>query len=229
MENKILKIGHRGAAGYEPENTLISFEKALDLSVDVIEFDVYVCKTGELVVIHDDKVNRTTNGKGYVMEKSLKELRELDAGKGQKIPTLKEILDLVDKKVIVNIELKGPGTAESVAKVIEEYIEQENWSVESFVVSSFNHPELKKFKEINPKIKTGALLVGIPENYAEFAEKLGADYVNLSIEFINKEFIDDAHRRGLKVLMFTANDVDDINKMKDLGVDGIFSNFPDRL
>lgn len=229
MEKKILKIGHRGAAGYEPENTLASFQRALELGVDAVELDVYVCKSGELVVVHDDTVDRTTNGKGEVQEKTFDELRSLDAGKGQKIPTLQEVLDLVDKKVIVNIELKGPNTAGPVAKVIEEYIKQKNWIEDLFLVSSFNHPELLKFKKINPNIKIGALIEKIPEGGAKFAQDLGVYSVNICAEFVNQKFVDDAHVSGLKVLVWTVDDADDINKIKSLGVDGIFSNFPDRL
>ena len=229
MEKKILKIGHRGAMGYEPENTLLSFKKAIDFGADAIELDVYVCKTGQLVVIHDDKVDRTTSGKGYVIEKSFDELKILDAGKRQKIPKLEEVLDLVANKIIVNIELKGADTAKPVAEVIKKYLQEKNWNAENFIVSSFNHIELKEFKKIMPNIKIGALIVGIPENYSEFAEKLGTYCVNLSIEFINQEFVDDAHKRNLKVFVYTVNDLDDINKMKLLGVDGIFSNFPDRI
>jgi glycerophosphoryl diester phosphodiesterase len=227
--HKILKIGHRGARGYEPENTLSSFSKALELDVDAVELDVYVCKTGELVVIHDDKVDRTTNGKGYVVDKSLEDLRELDAGGGQKIPLLSEVLDLVNNKVLVNIELKGVETAESVSKIIREYLEEKNWGVENFLVSSFDHPELRKFKDFMPKVNIGALITGIPETYAEFGERLNAYSVNLSAEFINEKFIDDAHKRGLKVLVWTVNDGDEMKKLKALNVDGMFSDFPDRL
>jgi len=226
----MIKIGHRGACGYAPENTLASFKRALELNVDMIELDVYVCKSGELVVMHDDKVNRTTNGKGYVVDMTLEELKSLDAGSGEKIPTLIEVLDLIDKKTQVNIELKGPGTAEPVAKIINSYEENEGWRDDDFLVSSFNHYELEKFKKYCPEIRIGALLVGIPIGFAEFAQKnLNAWSVNLSIEFINKEFVDDAHNRGLKVLVFTVNDSDDIDRMKKINVDGIFSNFPDQI
>ena len=225
----IKKIGHRGAMGYEPENTLISFKKALDLNVDMTELDVYVCKTGELVVIHDDKVDRTTNGIGYVVEKTFDELRQLDAGKGEKIPTLSEVLDLIDKKIQINIELKGTGTARPVYELLEYYVKNKEWQYDDFLISSFNHYELKEFNTLNPNIKIGALITGIPIGYAEFAEKVNSSTVNPDIEFINKEFVDDAHNRGLDVYVYTVNDLDDIEKMKSLGVDGIFSNFPDRL
>ena len=225
----MLKIGHRGAKGYEPENTLISFKKALELKVDMVELDVYVCKTGELVVIHDDKVDRTTNGIGYVVGKTFDELRKLDAGKGEKIPTLEEVFDLIDRKVKINVELKGEGTAKPVYELIEKYIKEKSWEYDDFLISSFNHYALKEFNDLNPNIRIGALITGIPIGFAEFAEKVNSYSVNLDLEFINREFVDDAHKRGLKVFVHTVNDADDIERMKALKVDGMFSNFPDRL
>ncbi|MFH1175371.1 MAG: glycerophosphodiester phosphodiesterase family protein [bacterium] len=225
----MLKIGHRGAKGYEPENTLASFKKALDLGVDAIELDVYVCETGELVVIHDDKVDRTTNGEGLVEEKTFEELQALDAGNGNKIPTLEEALNLINKKAIVNIELKGEKTAKPVSELLKRYITKKRWQSDLFLVSSFSHRELFDFHNLMPQIRTGALVVGIPLGYAKFAEKLGAYSVNLSMEFINQDFVDDAHKRGMKVFVWTVNDLDDIERMKKLGVDGIFSDFPDRV
>ncbi|HIG94968.1 MAG TPA: glycerophosphodiester phosphodiesterase [Nanoarchaeota archaeon] len=224
-----MKIGHRGAMGYAPENTLKSFKKALELNVDAVELDIYVCKSGELVVIHDDKVNRTTNGKGYVVEKTFEELSTLDAGEGEKIPKLSEVLDLIDRKVKVNIELKGVKTAKPVHELIEKYVKNKGWEYDDFLISSFNHYELKKFRKLNPKIKIGALISGIPIGFSKFAKMLNVDSVNLCFEFINQEFVDDAHNRNLKVYVWTVNDSDDIERMKTFGVDGIFSNFPDRL
>lgn len=225
----MIKIGHRGAMGYAPENTLISFKKALDLRVDMIELDVYVCKTGELVVIQDDKVDRTTNGKGWVTEMTFEELRSLDAGQGEKIPTLEEVFNLADEKTKINVELKGPETAKPVLSLIDNYVSSKRFSYDDFLISSFDHHELVKAKKINPDIKIGALITGVPIDYAKFGQDLGAYSVNLCREFINQEFVDDAHKKGLKVLVWTVNDHDEIKRMKDLGVDGIFSNFPDRL
>ncbi len=225
----IIRIGHRGACGYEPENTLLSFKKALELNVDMIELDVYLCKTKELVVIHDDKVDRTTNGRGYVTEKSFEELRQLDAGKGEKIPTLQEVLDLTNKKAKVNIELKGEGTAKPVSKVIEKYVKEKGWSYDDFLVSSFNHYELLKFSKLSPNIKIGVLIKGAPIDFAEFAEKVNAYSVHLSLKFINKEFVEDAHKKGMKVFVWTVNDKEEMQRMKELGIDGVFSKFPDRI
>ncbi len=225
----MLIIGHRGAMGYEPENTLRSFRKAIELGVDMIELDVYLLNDRSLVVIHDDTVDRTTNGKGYVLDQTFEEIRQLDAGRGEKIPTLQEVLDLADRKISVNIELKGEHTAGPVARVIQEYVTNNGWQFEKFSVSSFNHHELQAFKKLLPQVKIGALIVGIPVTYAKFAEELGAYSVNVSLEFINQAFVNDAHERGLKIFVFTVNERDDSERMKRLGVDGIFSNYPDKV
>ena len=220
-------IGHRGAAGHEPENTLVSFKKALELDVDMIELDVYVLKTGETVVMHDNKVDRTTNGKGYVMDYSFADLRKLDAGNGQKVPLLSEVLDLIDKKVPVNIELKGRGTAKSVAVLIEAYKKEKGWTDDLFIVSSFNHVELAEFARLMPSVKTGALAEGVLLGYSEFAQKLGSFSANVSAEFVTPELIEDAHKRQLEVFVYTVNDESEITRMRNLGVDGVFTNYPD--
>jgi glycerophosphoryl diester phosphodiesterase len=222
-------IGHRGACGYEPENTLSSFQKALELGVSMVELDVYALTTGELVVIHDDRVDRTTDGAGYVLDFSYEALRQLDAGKGQKIPLLSEVFDLIDKKAKVNIELKGVGTAAPVAELILSYKIEKGWSEELFVVSSFNHIELAGFTKRLPTIQTGALIMGIPMDYAAFAEKLGAFSANLSAEFISPEYVRDAHDRGLKVYVYPINNEPEIKRMQALQIDGVFSDYPDKV
>lgn len=224
-----LKIGHRGAAGYAPENTLASFTKAIKLGVDVVELDVYVCKTGEIVVIHDDKVDRTTDGKGYVFNKNYDELRLLNTGNGEKIPLLEEVLDLMDKKVVVNIELKGPDTAKPVYNIIKKYVKEKKWNESLFMISSFDRKQLKTFRKLNPKIKIG-ILVGekTDYNYKKFAKEINAYSINPSMKIISQNLVDDIHKEGMKVLVWTAND-GDIKAMKNLGADGIFSDFPDRL
>ncbi len=225
----ILKIGHRGAKGYAPENTLKSFKKALSLNVDAVELDVFTCKSGELVVIHDDKINRTTDGKGYVSDKTLNELKSLDAGEGEKIPLLSEVLDLISGRIKVNIELKGPNTAKSVNKLIEYYIKKRSWNYEDFLISSFNMKELRIFRNLNTKVKIGILMKKKPVEYNQVVKEIEAHSINLHFKSVTGEFVEDAHRNGLKVYTWTVNDFSDIKKMKELKVDGIFSDFPDRL
>jgi len=219
----MIKVGHRGAAGYEPENTIKSFQKAIELGADMIEFDVHVCKSGELVVIHDDTVERTTTGKGAIADKDLSELKELG------IPTVAEVLELAFGKVKINIELKGKNTAEPVSKIIEEYVAEKGWSYDDFLVSSFDHKELCKFKELTPQVNIGFLANEISDDFIDFAVKNDAYAVNVSKEAISKDFVNEAHSKGLKVYVFTPNELADIEKSKTAGADYICSNFPDRL
>ncbi len=158
-------IGHRGASGYKPENTLASFKEAVSLGVDMVECDVYALKTGEVVVFHDDRLERTTNGKGALQDMAFDDLRKLDAGNGEKIPLLSEVLDTLNKKVAINIELKGRGTATLVAAIIDEYVTKKKWSKALFLVSSFNYTELMKFIELQPTIHIGALFRILPRRF----------------------------------------------------------------
>lgn len=225
-------LAHRGASEIEPENTLASFRKALEFPfVKMIELDVYAIPSGELMVIHDKTVDRTTNGQGYIMESSFEYLRSLDAGgkgagKVEKIPTLNEALDLIGRKVKVNIELKGGNTAQPVKTIVEEYFTK-GWKPDDFLVSSFDHEELRKFKQLKPEVPIGVIFVGIPLGYAEYAQRLQAYSLHLAVEFINQEIVNDAHRRGIKVFCWTLQDADEIERMCRLGVDGMFVNDPE--
>lgn len=225
------KIGHRGAMGYAPENSLKSFKKALELNVDMIELDVHLCKSGELIVIHDKKVDRTTNGKGYVTHKTLDEIKMLDIDGGEKIPLLSEVFDLVDKKVKINVELKGKNTAEAVNDLIQKYVKNRGWKYEQFLISSFNRYELKRFHKLNPDVEIGVLIKESPDyrDILGFARMINAGYAHIFLRFINSDFVNTLHKNGLKVYVWTVNSVEDIERMKRLNVDGIFSDFPDRL
>ena len=220
-------IGHRGDGGDEPENTLKSFEKAIELGVDMVELDVHLTKDGHLVVIHDRKTDRTTGDKGPVSEDTLAEIKSLDAGEGEKIPTLEEVIELVDQRVPINIELKAIGTAEKVCEVIKFYV-AEGWNYSDFMVSSFEHNELHRFSELCPEVRIGVLMGDVPLGYAEYAERLGAYSANIALEAASPKFVEDAHRRGIKVFVWTVNEPEDITLMKRLGVDGIITDFPER-
>jgi|ERR1700722_3879209 len=224
----MLRIAHRGASGYEPENTLASFKKALELGVDVIELDVHLTRDNHLIIMHDKTVNRTTNGKGEIVDKTLAELRELDAGKGEKIPTLQEVLDLVNRKVPVSIEMKGKGKAILVADTIKKYVSDKNWKYSDFMVSSFNRQELSLFKRLLPQVKIAVAIVGILLQFNEY-KKLNAYSIYMWSKLLRKSVVEKAHRNGLKIVVYTVNDKKEIEKMKAFGVDGIMSNYPDRI
>ena len=227
--NKFFKIGHKGAAGYEPENTLRSFAKALELKCDMIEFDVHLAASGEPVVIHDDTLDRTTNGRGEVAKISISELKALDAGSGEKIPTLEETLDLINRSAVVNIELKSSGALKPVVKIVETYVTDRGWTYNDFMVSSFNHLDLWRAKELLPEIRTGALAEVIPAGFAEFVKELKAYSANVSKDCVTEQFVHAAHDKKIKVFVYTVNGPAEIAKIKAIGVDGIFSDFPDRL
>lgn len=224
-----LRIGHRGAKGLEPENTLRSFSKAIDFGVDMIEFDVRLTKDKKVVVIHDDKLDRTTNGRGLVKEKSLKEIKKLYAGKRERIPTLEETLDLVAKRVKVNIELKGKKTAESVSKIIDKYLKNKKWPLGYFFVSSFNYQELEDFKKLQPEIKLGIIAEDKKTDFFKAAKQLRVFSINLSMELINKKLVKNLHDKGFKIFAWTINKKSDIRKMELLKIDGVVSDYPNRF
>jgi len=225
----LLVIGHRGACGYEPENTIVSFEKAIALGVDIIECDVRCCASDEVIVFHDNKLDRTTNGAGYIEQKTLQELKQLSVAEDQQIATLQEVLDCVNRRVVINIELKDLRTVVLVAEVIKEYVQERGWSYNDFIVTSFNHHYIRDFKQWCPLVRVGVILAGIPIDFGACGDHIGADIIVLFVDCVNQAFVDDIHARGMQVFVFTVNDFDEIKRMQDLSVDGIISNYPDRV
>ena len=223
------KIGHRGACGYAPENTLLSMRKALEMGLHGFEFDIQMSKDHVPVVIHDDNLRRTTNGQGKIDELTFKELQQFDAGQGERIPSLSEVFDLVDRRCRLFIELKASHCTQAVLDVIEHYIQKQGWNSEQCIVCSFDHIQLLDLHQLNPGIRTCALMAGIPVSLAEVAQQAHAWAFNPCIEHINQALVDDAHKRDLKVFTWTANEPHQIAKAKSLGVDGVISNFPDRI
>jgi glycerophosphoryl diester phosphodiesterase len=225
---KLFCFGHRGARGHEPENTVRSVRRALELGAEGIEVDVHFAD-GQLVVIHDNTLERTTNGRGRVAEKSFAYLRSLDAGSGERIPTLAEIFTAVNRRAIINVELKGPHTAAPVAALITEYVNRRGWRFSDFLVSSFDHARLREARQLCPDIRLGALIMKAPRGLAKFAETLGAWSLNIDKRRVTPKLVADAQGRGLKVFVFTVNRPGEIARMKKLGVDGVFSDFPERV
>ncbi|MEL6495496.1 MAG: glycerophosphodiester phosphodiesterase family protein [Cyanobacteria bacterium J06623_7] len=223
----MLCIGHRGAMGHEPENTLLSVQKAIALGVDAIEIDVYHLD-GNLIVIHDRDLSRTTNGTGYLDRRTFDYVRSLDAGKGQQVPTLTEVLDTIDRHALINIELKGSDTAEPVVNLIQTYLDR-GWEYSDFVVSSFNHYELNRAKQICPELTIGMLIYGLPWDYLTSALSLQAEIVIPSLDYIDADLVKSVQQLGLQVWVYTVNQPEDIKLMKSLGVDGIFTNYPERI
>ena len=224
MRKQIIIIGHRGAKGYQPENTMASFDYAMKLGCDFIELDVHM-SSGKLFVIHDSEVDRTTNGTGNIATLSLAEIEKLDAGNGEKIPELREVLNLVSGRCGVNVELKGIGTAEPVSDLLNIAISG-GADPSDYLVSSFNHKELSL---VHKNFRRGILFDKLPADWADRSTGVGAWSINLAKSQISSEIIQHAQKKGFKVLAYTANSPNDIRTLIRAGVDGIFSDFPDRV
>lgn len=195
---------------------------------------MYCAPTSEIVVFHDELVDKLTNGRGFIEDFTYIDLRSLrikpiDGEPEQQIPTLKEVFDFINRRVQINIELKGPRTEDRVVRLIEEYVRHRGWSEDDFLISSFDHYRVKRVRELSPRFKTGALMSGNPIGLAKYAEDLGCYFAGQDAAIVRKEFVDDAHQRWLKVFCWTVNDPLKFKQLEAMGVDGVFTNFPDRF
>lgn len=225
----ILKIGHRGAKAHLPENTLASFLKALEMGADGIELDVHVCATGELVVIHDFTVDRTTNGSGEVHKMTLAELKKLKVEGEHTIPLLDEVLAIVNKECLVNIEMKGRHTAKPVSDFVDKYVKERGWSYDNFIVSSFQREELLIMSDINKNIPLGILTQASVTQAWEWAEEFSAKAIHPHYSLLTESNVKKAQQAGFKVYTWTINEAEDIERVKSYNVDGIISDYPERL
>ncbi|OGY64736.1 MAG: hypothetical protein A3I24_02480 [Candidatus Harrisonbacteria bacterium RIFCSPLOWO2_02_FULL_41_13b] len=223
---KILVIGHRGASGYVLENSLESFKKAIKMGVDEVEFDIRRTKDGKAIVMHDAKLNRTTNGRGVIKKLTLKEIRRFRMENGEIIPTLEEVLLVLKNKIGCTIEVKDYGLEKEIVRLIKK-LKVKNW----VIVGSFKKTVIKKVKKLMPEARTQLIAdrVFSVRHFIKKSLSLGASIIALDYKKISKKFIDVAHKNNLKVYVWTVNDRKIANKMRRLGVDGMEGNYPDRL
>lgn len=221
--NKIQKIGHRGAKGYIAENTLTSFQKALDMGVDGIELDVHLSADGQIMVIHDDTIDRTTSKKGFVSDYTSLELTSLG------IPTLMEIIELVNKKSFINIEIKDPKATQPVLQLIENCISKKNWKPNLFLISSFDWSVLQLCHSEARGISLGVLTEDDLTSAFKFAQKINAYSIHPYFKLLNPSIVSDLHQNRFKIYTWTVNSEEDITFVRKLEVDGIISDFPDRI
>ncbi|WP_158971263.1 glycerophosphodiester phosphodiesterase family protein [Paraglaciecola sp. L3A3] len=221
----MLVFAHRGASSHAPENTLLAMEKALEQQADGIEMDVQQIGN-ELVIFHDRILSRNSNGTGLVKEHNLKALQALDLGEGQSIPTLWQVLNLVNGQCLLNLEIKDVTDVSLVICNIERAVSELAFNYTDFFISSFDHHFLAKFKALAPHIRIAALTASKPLKYAEFAEQLGAYSVNVDMCCLDENFVQDAKQRGLKIMVYTVDEAKELLKLKEWQVDGVFSNSP---
>ncbi|MED4730613.1 glycerophosphodiester phosphodiesterase family protein [Aneurinibacillus migulanus] len=237
--HKIDVVAHRGAAGYAPENTMAAFHKGVEMKADYIELDVQMTKDGHLVIIHDNAVDRTTNGTGKVGELTLQELRALDAGSkfnpafaGERIPTFEEVLDEFHGKTGLLIELKSPelypGIEEKVAIALRER-NMDKPANEKIIVQSFNFESMKTFRQLMPNMPIGVLTSSASdltdEKLDEFATY--ANYVNPSQKLVTKQVVERVHARDMDISAWTVRKKEEVKPLLDAGVDDIITDYPD--
>lgn len=219
-----LRVGHRGAAGYEPENTIASLERAIALDVDFVEVDIQKTLDGQLVLMHDKFVDRTTNGIGRLSEMRWEDLRALDAGSGQRVPSLEEFLEAANGRTSVILESITSGIG------IEVYGKVQTMAFRGRVIfSSFLHDNILAIRKADSRALTMALLEGVPIARTSFAQDAGATHVGVSLDSMTREFGESLHQAGIDVFVYTADTAEQISLAKELGADGIISNFPDRI
>ena len=194
------------------------------MGADGIEIDVHILG-GEILVIHDSTLNRTTNGRGRLSRHKLAHVRSLDAGRGERIPLLREVFDLVNRRALVNIELKGTRTAAPVGWLLRDYISR-GWSPDNFLVSSFRRNELRQLRDCGLPI--GILFAGSARLFRPLARALGAYSIHVPLAHATPRLVSRVHADGRKLFVYTVNDLADMHRMHQLGVDAIFSDFPDR-
>ena len=221
---RILRIGHRGAAGHAPENTLAAIRAGLSLGVDFIELDIQRTRDGRLVVIHDHSIDRTTNGRGLVSELTWNQLQALDTGNGESIPSLEAALALINGHADAMLEVKSSGLGPSLYSAV-----QDTAFSGTVVYASFLHAEIRAIHALDPNAKTLALMECIPISGAAFARDANASLVGLGLDSATPEFIATLHVAGLSVWVYTVNQPDLIDYVISIGADGIISDYPDRI
>lgn len=228
---KIINWAHRGASGHAPENTLAAFRAAIEMGADGIECDVRESRDGELVIFHDPTIRRLTGKEGRLNEFSLPELKRLDVGSwfspafaGETLLTLAEAIKELPPPLLLNLEIKAASPAKAV-----DFVRRSGVS-ERTVVSSFDHALLGKIREIDPMLPIGVLIDREPWKKAlQLAGRLKGVSLNIPSKRAAREVIDEAHRRELKVFVYTVNDASEMARFIEMGADGLFTNYPDRL
>jgi glycerophosphoryl diester phosphodiesterase len=229
-QNDILNIGHRGAKGYVAENTIESIQEAIRLGADGIEIDVFRCKSGEIVLFHDKTLEKLTNGKGKVENKTLTELKKLKVLDSQySIPTLDEVLKSIGREIFLNIELKGSNTSLRSYELVKKYINQNKINPKNILFSSFNWKELEKLRKLSNDISIALITEDDPLLAINSAKELNAVAINPNFKDLNTEVIRKIKNAGFDIYTWTVNKREDIEKIKKLNVNGIITDYPDRF
>jgi glycerophosphoryl diester phosphodiesterase len=233
----LIKVAHRGASGYYPENTRIAFEKAVEAGVDMIEMDCQLSRDGHVVIYHDENLRRVAGVKGTVKSKTLQQLKRLDVGakfkksfKGQQILTLEEAMSFLAGKVDLNIEIKSPLRAPPGIELKILFILSYYRYLQHSIISSLDYRAVERVRELAPRARIGVIYArGINEDPFEIASRLGADSLHVEKGYATPDRIKQANGLGLKVFVWTVNEVAEMERFLALGVDGIISDYPEKF
>jgi glycerophosphoryl diester phosphodiesterase len=209
----------KGTGSIEPENTVGSISEAIKLGADQIEIDAQLTADHRVVVIHDEIVDRTTDGSGRVAYYTFEGIRNLDAGLGEKIPTLEEVIEVVKGKAILQIELKGRNVQDEVVRIVKKLD-----MVNEVVLTSFRHESVRRAKALEPKLRTGVLFLCVPIDSTQLAINAHANNLHPNVDYIDSMMVEAAHRSGLKVFVWNADTQEKAKEMLRYGVDGIGTN-----
>ena len=230
----MLVLAHRGASGYAPENTMPAFEKAIEMGADGFELDVQMTKDGEIVVIHDETIDRTSDGKGWVKDYTLEELRKFNYNRTHKeyehadIPTMREVFELVKPtNLVINIEIKTGVVfypiEEKLLALTKEYGMEDR-----VFYSSFNHYTVKKIHELDPSTEVGFLYGDGPIDMPQYGEKHGVNALHPALYNLQYPgFVEECKKRGLKLHVWTVNEEKYVKMCMDAGTDSVITNYPD--
>lgn len=223
----VLRIAHKGASKHAPKNSLEAFKKSVKSKIDAVEFDVHHTKDNKLVVMHDHNIKKTTDGFGSIHKLSLKELRKFHKSNGEPVPTLQEVINILKNKCIIKIDIKDEGIVKKILKIIKK-----NNIESSVIITSELVSVLKKIKKLSPKIKIE--LGGFKEKrpvkeMIKEVKDIKAEIIGPHHSIVTKELVDESHKNKLEVHVWTVDDLKIMKKMKKLGVDGITSNYADKI
>ena len=227
--NKMQIVGHRGASGLLAENTLEAFQKAIDLGCNGFELDVQMSIDNQLIVIHDETVNRTTKGIGFVNELTLPEIKSLLISDKYQIPTLEEVFEIITTDIFVNIEIKNNLAVENVIILIEKFIAERSFKYSNFIISSFDWKCLEKVRLLNRNILIGVLTDNNIEEAILFAKTMNAKSINPYFKLLNEENVAKIQNESVEIHAWTVNEIADIEFLKSLNIDAIITDFPDRI
>ncbi len=222
----MLCIAHRGGPG--PENSLEGIRRSLAIGAPAIEIDVWQFH-GELWVTHDRRLGREIAGHEVLPDLSLEQLEALRLSNGEPLPRLRQVLELVGERALLNIELKGLGCADVLKKQLTAYSQDSGQSLEPYFVSSFDHTQLAQLQQTLPEVRRGLLLYGVPLDLPQTIDALAPYSVNVSMDFMPEALLKTCRDKGKKIWVYTANHPTDWRRLVEAGMDGIYTDHPDAL